>query len=397
MREPAPRPQGRRDGQTAGFPPAHVTAPAGDVGLVIDVLTRACNLRCRYCHEDAGAEEGRAAEAGGETARWLLGQTRRPAVRWVFHGGEPLLVGREHLEERRQHIASLAALTGVSVSFGVQSNGVLIDDRWAEWFAEHRVQVSLSMDGPPEVNDVWRQGGARVEQAVRLLRDRGVRPGVVCLLTPANVGRVRKVAAYFRSLGVRSVRFNLAWSVGRGAGLRLVDPGAFGRAKGELLDLMLEEDSSGVDRELFHQARQFLVTRRGDRRPGGICSARPCGAGRKVVALTPEGAFTVCGRALGLGGGLGVLAFAGEAVAPARWAVRLGRFHRVNGVTEACDRCRARGWCSGSCAAFAWQSSTTAACRYWQVLNEEMERRATNLAALVRRHSRSRVREAAPR
>ena len=69
--------------------------------------------------------------------RWA--RTGRFSVVW--HGGEPLAAGREHL-------AALMAPFGAGVEHHVQTNATLIDDAWCEFFAEHEIRVSVSVDGP---------------------------------------------------------------------------------------------------------------------------------------------------------------------------------------------------------------------------------------------------------
>ena len=116
-----------------------------------------CNLGCPYCYE----EDRRSTF---ESSRLTLAQMAQvldsvlPFVEKPFdifvHGGEPLLAGKAFFE-------GLVAMVkdhpfGKDVSFGVQTNAVLIDHDWAEFFAEHDFSVGVSLDGPPEIHDTQR-------------------------------------------------------------------------------------------------------------------------------------------------------------------------------------------------------------------------------------------------
>lgn len=61
----------------------------------------------------------------------------------------------------------------------IQTNGTLLGDAWAAFFAEHGFLVGLSIDGPPEVHDLpGRQGRkgsfARVMKGLATLQRNGV-------------------------------------------------------------------------------------------------------------------------------------------------------------------------------------------------------------------------------
>ncbi|NLG25021.1 MAG: SPASM domain-containing protein, partial [Clostridiales bacterium] len=76
---------------------------------------------------------------------------------FTFQGGEPLLAGlaffQDFVETARARNGGRARL-----SFGVQTNGTLVDGDWAAFFAEHRFLVGLSIDGPERIHDRNRRG-----------------------------------------------------------------------------------------------------------------------------------------------------------------------------------------------------------------------------------------------
>jgi len=146
-----------------------------DPGIVLNQFvikaTARCNLDCSYCYvfnrrdqswrtrTRAMSDEVFAATVERIRRHCLVsGQTK---ARLLFHGGEPLLVGPRTLEKwidlARSQLGPVA-----EVRFAVQTNGTLITDRWARLLVDNDVEVGISLDGPPEINDA-----ARVDHAGR--------------------------------------------------------------------------------------------------------------------------------------------------------------------------------------------------------------------------------------
>ncbi len=95
-------------------------------------------------------------------------------VHFIWQGGEPLLSGLErfrHIVELQDEYAGTHQILNT-----LQTNGTLIDDDWVRFFRDHRFTVGLSIDGPAEMNDIIRKGGAasQVLEAARALNAAGV-------------------------------------------------------------------------------------------------------------------------------------------------------------------------------------------------------------------------------
>ena len=71
----------------------------------------------------------------------------------VLHGGEPLLIGVDHLYDLCSQLRSaLPAPCGIHI----QTNGVLLSDEVIDVFVRFDVGISISMDGPSHVHDQFR-------------------------------------------------------------------------------------------------------------------------------------------------------------------------------------------------------------------------------------------------
>ena len=152
--------------------------------FIVKVHSR-CNLSCDYCyvyhHVDQSWRDRptvMSAETIAATARRIGRHAADHAlsdVVVVLHGGEPLLAGAAVIEDIITAIrAEVPASTTVDVS--LQTNGTLIDDRFAELLDRHQVGVGVSVDGGREAHDRHRRYAdgrpsfARVERGLRRLQ-----------------------------------------------------------------------------------------------------------------------------------------------------------------------------------------------------------------------------------
>jgi uncharacterized protein len=86
----------------------------------------------------------------------------------------------------------------------IQTNATLLDEEWAEFLSEHGFLVGVSLDGPPELHDVYRVDkkgrptSGRVLQGLRLLRDHKVDYNLLCTVNAGNVEFPLRVYRYLR-------------------------------------------------------------------------------------------------------------------------------------------------------------------------------------------------------
>jgi uncharacterized protein len=91
-----------------------------------------------------------------------------------------------------------------TIQHTIQTNGTLIDDEWAAFFKEHHFLVGISIDGPHEMHDVYRQdkGGAptfdKVMRGLSFLKKHGVEWNALVTLNHANVDHPVEVYRFLR-------------------------------------------------------------------------------------------------------------------------------------------------------------------------------------------------------
>lgn len=116
--------------------------------------TTLCNLDCSYCYLPFRKSDHRmpvtvARSVAGTANGWAAAAP----FDVIWHGGEPLTVGREHLGDLMRPFRG--------VRHHVQTNATLVDDAWCGFFTEHDVRVGISVDGP------FHRNGARVTRSGR--------------------------------------------------------------------------------------------------------------------------------------------------------------------------------------------------------------------------------------
>ncbi|MGE5830008.1 MAG: cyclophane-forming radical SAM peptide maturase AmcB [Micromonosporaceae bacterium] len=175
---------------------------------VIMQPTTLCNLDCAYCYLPLRADDRRmpttVAEAVATTVNIWAARAARFSVVW--HGGEPLAVGRERLAELMRPFHG--------VEHHIQTNATLIDDGWCEFLRTHDVRVGLSIDGPRALTTgrVLRGGRPaydRIRAGIEVLRRHEIPFAALCVVSDPRPGLARPLYAFFRDLGATVLGVNI--------------------------------------------------------------------------------------------------------------------------------------------------------------------------------------------
>lgn len=192
------------------------------------LLTDGCNLRCRYCFEDTPAAPGfqerhmssttivRGLEMFAKVTAEYGGEDSTRVIH--LYGGEPLLnsFGVRMATEVTENLVKSGRLPK-NTELVIVTNGTLMTLDMAQFLADHRVTVGISLDGPQCINDLYRMTrkgeGAfeRARNAYRLVQAAGARAGVSVTLTPEAVQNFDEVLSFLlEELRVREgLSFNI--------------------------------------------------------------------------------------------------------------------------------------------------------------------------------------------
>ncbi|MGH3885611.1 MAG: cyclophane-forming radical SAM peptide maturase AmcB [Pseudonocardiaceae bacterium] len=176
---------------------------------VIMQPTTLCNLNCSYCYLPDRRHVCRMLPAVAQAvATSVAPWTERTTVEVCWHGGEPLTAGRAYLGRLMDHFA------GLDVVHSVQTNATLVDREWADFLAERRINVGVSIDGPPKDNQQradWagRPAFARIVRGIRLLVTREMIVSVIAVVSDPTPERARKLYTFVVELGATWLGVNI--------------------------------------------------------------------------------------------------------------------------------------------------------------------------------------------
>ncbi len=162
--------------------------------ILIKPASANCNMDCKYCFYkclSSHREEYSKGFMKEETLEILVREAIAYAdgsLTFAFQGGEPTLAGLDFFQKAVE-LQQKYNNKKLQIENTIQTNGLLIDEKWARFLGEHRFLVGLSLDGPKKMHDRYRKdaGGqdtfARIMHSVQLLEQYHVDYNVVTVVT----------------------------------------------------------------------------------------------------------------------------------------------------------------------------------------------------------------------
>jgi len=260
-----------------------------DVRSLDVVVTSDCNLRCAYCYQ---RRRGQASMRWGtlRPAIDLLLASRRPHVKLLFIGGEPLL--EFPLIARAVRYVDAHRRPGQRVEFELSTNGTLLSARRAAFLAAHDVDLQVSFDGVPEAQ---RARGASTFITLDRLVDRLRRD------QPAYFERRLSVALTVTVAALPHLAGSIEYFLWKGVPQIVVSPALTPQAgwEDDGRRVLEEQFERLFEASLAHYRRTGAVPVQLLRRVAGRPAREPggwlCGAGRgESLAIDVDGELSGC-------------------------------------------------------------------------------------------------------
>lgn len=259
-----------------------------------------CNMRCAYCYEGHTPNMGFMDKA---TVNTLIAKSAEHSIKtgafvnFTWHGGEPLLVGKKFYED----------VVATQKSFGpefryknsIQTNGLLLDGAFADFFIKNHFGVGVSIDGPPIIHDAQRFLKApnaasfkQVYAALVEMDNRDMRAGALAIFTRNTLDHIDEFYDFFRdrSLNVKMNPLVVAGNAKDAPAKYLqVTPKEYGEALVYLFDRWIGEPAGSFSIDTFSNITRSLVS-------GDIYSCSQAGQCFNYFKVFPNGNIHMCGK-----------------------------------------------------------------------------------------------------
>ncbi|HMB78928.1 MAG TPA: quinohemoprotein amine dehydrogenase maturation protein [Vicinamibacterales bacterium] len=319
-------------------------------------VTNQCNLACTYCYEygedkivdtENGQQSKFMAESTAlESVEFLLKESGRVA-HLTFFGGETLLnfpVLKSTIAYARRRAAELDK----EIDFSLTTNATLLKPEIIEFLAENHVGVTISIDGPRDMQDKFRvfHNGAgsydvvapKIKELLRVHRSRPI--GARVTLTSDTLDITKIYRHLTEELGFWEVGFapvttspDQKYAIGDTGFDKML--GQFRALAAEFLEAVAVNKHHG-----FSNVKDTL-----EEIHKGVSKAYPCGAGLGLLGVSTDGDVALCHRFAGSDAHkFGTVKDGIDRDAQAAFLQQ----HHIADKTD-CSKCWARPLCSGGC------------------------------------------------
>ncbi len=188
------------------------------LSIMIKPASSLCNMRCKYCfyHDVTELREiknyGIMSEStADELIKKAFEFADGESVAFAFQGGEPLFAGLDYFK----HFVNAVKVFNTknsTVYYGLQTNGTLVTEEWAEFFKENNFLIGLSLDGDYNNNRFRLKANGEnayyeILDATRHLKKYGVDFNILTVLTGNCADHIDEIYRHFTRKGFKYLQF----------------------------------------------------------------------------------------------------------------------------------------------------------------------------------------------
>lgn len=176
------------------------------------LVTHRCNLRCSYCYDKHSNESMTSAQVvnlANKIHEYAL-RANKKGLSFVFHGGEPTILGLDYWSKVLEHISSFR----LPSEFIFRTNGC-ISKEMANLLMQHNARFIISLDGPREINIERKYANGRqtfddVVSSINFILNTGYKAVKLSATIPNDLCyEMPRVYRYLRGLGADDISIGI--------------------------------------------------------------------------------------------------------------------------------------------------------------------------------------------
>lgn len=162
--------------------------------------THDCNFDCKYCYDKPLRDKHKGKKMELSLLKEILDKVAAytDEIQWIWHGGEPTLMGIEWYKEAEELMFSYRDRLKINQS--MQSNGFLLNEEWSKFFMDYGVDIGMSFDAS-EQDIRCSNTETKLVDTLKLLKN-GPGVGTITVINKSNVKKQVETYEYLKNIDI---------------------------------------------------------------------------------------------------------------------------------------------------------------------------------------------------
>ena len=177
--------------------------------------TSGCNMNCTYCYvPDRKVRDLMPLTVVENFFKVLSESELANRCRLLWHAGEPLMAGIPFYEKVFD-LQKKYDFGNTEIINCIQTNGILISDKWCKLFKEYDIKISISLDGPKSIHDSnrvkWNGKGTfdEVMKGIKYLQKWDVDYEALAVLTKSGLDKPNEYFNFLVENKIKRIGINI--------------------------------------------------------------------------------------------------------------------------------------------------------------------------------------------
>lgn len=193
-------------------------SPSTSINLIVKTAGNACNINCMYCFEKDKHVSNKFISC--DTLEKMIEKVSGTCT-VVFHGGEPLIVGKDYFEGLLNTVEKYYPQKITAIR--VQTNGTLLTEDWIQLifhkYKHLNIEIAISLDGTFEMNRLRVDNNNLntfddIIHAFNLLDKHGIKAGMLSVISKNSLKYSKEYIELIDSISnIKFVKINALFNI----------------------------------------------------------------------------------------------------------------------------------------------------------------------------------------